>query len=191
MKLSTLGWGLYLWVASTHSMHGQNRQWFCEPPTGFISEYITTMLFTELPDGHPDCSSGEFSGSHADRKWSKRVTKATRDIIERECQLFCAAAGDLIAGDPLRAARDFWFTRNGHGCGFWDGDWDHVPATLPQFNNAGDQLHSLAKSFREVNVYWGRWVTMDDPCWDNRKAGLKLAVAQAEREIKFNRTVNY
>jgi hypothetical protein len=42
--------------------------------------------------------------------------------------------------------RDFWYTRNGHGCGFWDGDWPEPYATI---------LTDAAKSFDEVDAYLG------------------------------------
>lgn len=44
------------------------------------------------------------------------------------------------------AGRDFWYTRNGHGCGFWDGDWPEPYAA---------QLTEAAKAFREVDAYLG------------------------------------
>ena len=46
--------------------------------------------------------------------------------------------------DEEHAGRDFWYTRNGHGCGFWDGDWPEPYAT---------QLTDATKAFGEVNVY--------------------------------------
>lgn len=39
---------------------------------------------------------------------------------------------------------DFWLTRNGHGAGFWDGDWEH-----------GDELTEICKQFPEVHLYIG------------------------------------
>ncbi len=44
------------------------------------------------------------------------------------------------------AGRDFWFTRNGHGCGFWDGDWPEPYATA---------LTDAAKAFPERDLYVG------------------------------------
>lgn len=41
---------------------------------------------------------------------------------------------------------DFWLTRNGHGAGFWDGDWAEPHATA---------LDQLAKSFGECEMYIG------------------------------------
>lgn len=45
-----------------------------------------------------------------------------------------------------RAGQDFWFTRNGHGCGFWDGDWPE---------HEGEVLTNLSKEFGEVYIYVG------------------------------------
>ena len=37
---------------------------------------------------------------------------------------------DGLTDDELaRAGTDFWLTRNGHGAGFWDGDWDYSGLT--------------------------------------------------------------
>lgn len=40
---------------------------------------------------------------------------------------------------------DFWLTRNGHGCGFWDGDYGHV----------GGKLTEIAKGFGSCDLYVG------------------------------------
>jgi len=42
------------------------------------------------------------------------------------------------------AAHDFILTRNGHGSGFWDGDWSEPMAT---------KLTELCKKFGEINIY--------------------------------------
>jgi len=56
-----------------------------------------------------------------------------------------AVAINLSEGDEWDyAAHDFILTRNGHGTGFWDGNW-HEPW--------GSKLTELAKSFGEVNCY--------------------------------------
>lgn len=62
-------------------------------------------------------------------------------------------AADLEAGyesiphddtPESRAGHDFWLTRNGHGAGFWDGDWPEPQAT---------RLTDASKRFGEVNLY--------------------------------------
>ncbi len=45
-----------------------------------------------------------------------------------------------------RAGHDFWLTRAGHGCGFWDGDWSEPAAT---------KLTEASKAFGEVGLYVG------------------------------------
>ena len=42
------------------------------------------------------------------------------------------------------AAHDFILTRNGHGAGFWDGDWSEPIAT---------KLTELCKKFGEIEIY--------------------------------------
>jgi hypothetical protein len=49
-------------------------------------------------------------------------------------------------GISQQAGHDFWLTRAGHGCGFWDGDWE---------DNAGEALTRSSKSFGEVDFYAG------------------------------------
>ena len=60
-------------------------------------------------------------------------------------------ADDIAAGtvrgryDPeVQAGHDFWLTRNGHGAGFWDGDWPE---------GAEDRLTDSSRRFGEVNLY--------------------------------------
>lgn len=55
---------------------------------------------------------------------------------------------ELMPGDRVqeRAGVDFYLTRNGHGAGFWDGDWPEP---------FGTQLTTLAKGFGEFDLYVG------------------------------------
>lgn len=45
-----------------------------------------------------------------------------------------------------QAGHDFWLTRNGHGAGFWDGDWSESATTL---------LTAESKKFGECDIYVG------------------------------------
>jgi len=46
--------------------------------------------------------------------------------------------------DADRIGHDFWLTRNGHGAGFWDGDYGDI----------GDELTKLVNdNFGELNIY--------------------------------------
>ena len=48
-----------------------------------------------------------------------------------------------VAPDTATAGHDFWLTSNGHGAGFWDGDW-------PTY---GKQFTKLSKCYPEINLY--------------------------------------
>lgn len=48
--------------------------------------------------------------------------------------------------DAAAAGRDFWYTRNGHGVGFWDRD---LPGDL------GDKLTEIAESFGGADASFG------------------------------------
>lgn len=61
-----------------------------------------------------------------------------------DCTKF-QAENDLSEGTDKRAGHDFWLTRNGHGAGFWDGDWP----------DTGDTLTEACKAYGEVYLYVG------------------------------------
>ncbi len=60
-----------------------------------------------------------------------------------DCAQFQQANADDIGDETERAGHDFWLTRNGHGAGFWDGDWPEPAAT---------RLTLASKVFGEVNL---------------------------------------
>ncbi len=51
---------------------------------------------------------------------------------------------DLRNEDYETAGHDFWLTRNGHGAGFWDGDYDE---------DKGKRLTDACKDFGECNIW--------------------------------------
>lgn len=65
-----------------------------------------------------------------------------------DCGIFQQWAKGMIEDRLSEAGHDFWLTRNGHGAGFWDGDWPE----------RGDELTELSLSkdkFGEINLYVG------------------------------------
>ena len=68
-----------------------------------------------------------------------------QSIIE-DCQAFQNEHFEDIANDLERAGHDFWLTRNGHGAGFWDGDWD---------DEIGDRLTKASDTYGCVDLYIG------------------------------------
>lgn len=74
-----------------------------------------------------------------------------------DCKRFQRENIEHIAWDNLKyfphrysthekAGHDFWLTRNGHGCGFWDGNWNEPAASI---------LDKASKRFSQVDLYVG------------------------------------
>lgn len=86
------------------------------------------------------------------------IAQETLDDMIADCARFQADNGeDLATGEggnsaqgPFsadeRAGHDFWLTRCGHGCGFWDGDWSEPAATV---------LTSESAEWGNVDLYVG------------------------------------
>lgn len=130
-----------------------------ENEASFFHGYVQAMGFTGRTVGDPDASNDKpaFSGSgDFDSNWN--VWDEIKDHIDNDdvrqiiedVKSFCESAGELIDSDELmsgnfeQAGTDFHFTRNGHGAGFWDGDWSN-----------GDKLTELSKPYgsKELEVY--------------------------------------
>ncbi len=66
-----------------------------------------------------------------------------------DCAKFISENDTLLhdgGKEPDQAGHDFWLTRNGHGAGFWDGDWPE---------EIGKKLTAAAKKFGETDLYVG------------------------------------
>ena len=100
----------------------------------FIASALTCITFAETPD--------ESIGKNL------RYSRDLRRKVELDAAAFLAfcEARNIFLNDYEmdQAGIDFIFTRNGHGCGFWDGDWPEV---------LGDELTEIAKQFGELNCY--------------------------------------
>lgn len=117
----------------------------------FTEAYIQTALWSSRDD----------EDTPLDQNYSKRdLAPATLERMIADCQRFQAEqqatidaafeTGEVICGPDFdgqgRAGHDFWLTRNGHGAGFWDGDWPEPMASA---------LTEAAHAFGEVNLYVG------------------------------------
>jgi hypothetical protein len=109
----------------------------------FRGDYVAAALFSACPE---------------DETWTWEMISSTlHKAITADCEVFLTHYAARIAsaehthkpGSPTdtvweHAGRDFWYTREGHGCGFWDGDW-------PQ--EIGDMLAKGARLFGPANWY--------------------------------------
>lgn len=115
----------------------------------FTAAYVKAALFSTNDESTPE------GGAPLDDNYGvEHVDAATLRRMRADCERFQELYGDLIADDNLargigsdeQAGHDFWLTRNGHGAGFWDGDWRE---------EAGETLTAAAKSFGEFDLYVG------------------------------------
>ena len=113
----------------------------------FISAYVRAALWSETDD----------SGEPLDANYAESdIAPAAMARIRADCAAFLAhqmvveylesdAFFDM-GSDYVEVAYDFWLTRNGHGAGFWDGDY---PAPWD------DRLTIAAESFGWCDMYLG------------------------------------
>lgn len=102
----------------------------------FTRAYIECALWSSIDD----------DGEPLDTNYSLRDIDAdTLAKMIRDCEAFQRENWDAIDTDLESAGHDFWLTRNGHGAGFWDGDW----------SEHGDELTERAKEYREYHLYVG------------------------------------
>ena len=97
----------------------------------------------------------------------------TSEKMIADCANFQERFGSLIEDDDPResdeygrwalAGHDFWLTRNGHGAGFWDGDWP----------KHGDELDKAAHEYGEFDLY-----VSDDGLIYSSSSGLRESAAQ-------------
>lgn len=90
-----------------------------EQSTQFLRAYLSGLLFSET-----DMETGEPLHANFDLD---DVPESVWDSSRRDCEWFLERLGDagesIALADIDRAGVDLALTRNGHGAGFWDGDW--------------------------------------------------------------------
>lgn len=128
----------------------------------FTQGYIESLFFTEHASNAPSvedflkgCEPGTNEGSiHGNAGFADLAPETLARIIA-DCEAFIASPTyqaliqsdeDIGEAEAQQAGSDFWYTRNGHGCGFWDGGWPEPYAT---------ELTNAAKSFGEISPYLG------------------------------------
>lgn len=98
----------------------------------FTQGYIECMFWTDANEDNEELK---------DMRFDNLSDKALKDIIE-ECKDFQESNKELLNSyyekfNEENAGHDFWLTRNGHGCGFWD----------RRLGKLGDKLTKAAKVY--------------------------------------------
>jgi len=107
----------------------------------FTRQYIITALWAENDNSTPE------GGEPFDQNFD--ISDIDEESLARmvdDCREFQQQHSEHTAGYEDRAGHDFWLTRNGHGAGFWDGDWDEPAATI---------LTDSSRKFGECSLYLG------------------------------------
>ncbi len=126
----------------------------------FTQGYIEAAFFTSTGPDNPEMRIREYIGRYRsddvyrDAAFSDLAPETLATMIA-DCAKFCEGSAWLRAVNAAKyydfpgeeqAGRDFWLTRNGHGCGFWNGDWPEPH---------GEALTDAAKAFPERDLYVG------------------------------------
>ena len=106
---------------------------------GFES-YINTALWSSLDE----------DDRYLDEYWTIcDISKETLKLMEDAYTTFYHKAWHLVKSSDKNATvehfgHNVWLTQNGHGAGFWDGDYAN-----------GEELTALCKELGEVHLYRG------------------------------------
>jgi len=102
-----------------------------------LDDYLVSALWSSSDDeGNP--LDDDYDVSDVSKEAIKKSEKDLKDFEKK--------AGKLLDGlDPKQIAHDFWLTRNGHGAGFLDRDYD----------GKEKKLDKIASSFGSVMAYVG------------------------------------
>jgi len=107
-----------------------------------FEHYLVAALFSSTDEDESLDARYETTDFHA-----TAIAKSRLDceafLVENEQDVAVLLDGDHEMPDIMH---DFWLTRNGHGCGFWDGDYP---------KEIGDRLTESSDRFGEVNIYVG------------------------------------
>jgi len=110
----------------------------------FTRAYMEAILFAESDDaGNPleyNYDVTDFS-AEALRRIKKDCDAFQQQVDFNDTRYTVDTAPVLV-----KAGHDFWFTRAGHGTGFWDGDWPE---------QIGEELTALSEKFGNVDIYVG------------------------------------
>ena len=107
-----------------------------------LASYLETALWSSTI-----CSDDDKDGDSYDDWYSvndfapEAIEQADKELADFELE-----AESLLSDDDRsqNVGHDFWLTRNGHGAGFWDGDYEN-----------GDALTELCRPYGSCNIYIG------------------------------------
>jgi len=108
-----------------------------------VETYIETALWATTDDSDTPLDKNYSSTDLADGEFDKLQELVTQFISHAQVS---PIVQQWDRQQYLQAMHDLFLTRNGHGAGFWDGDWPEAEGKI---------LRAAAKSFGESQPYIG------------------------------------
>ncbi len=93
-----------------------------------VRHYLNAALWSETFNAEDDDDNrdGEPLDHHfSGFDFSKDAMERAHHDVQRFYSMLSPRALEAVYEDEDQAAHDLWLTRQGHGAGFWDGNWDH------------------------------------------------------------------
>lgn len=111
----------------------------------FSKGYFQALIFTNLPD-HLYRPGDIREWYDFRRTWDRMPARCQAALIQ-DCQRFQADNAQHLTEYPADdAGADFWYTRCGHGCGFWEED-----------HGTPEQCAALTPAARAAGEIWPEW----------------------------------
>lgn len=111
----------------------------------FVRAYIEALIWSECGDDDEPLDKN-YDQSDLAPEAMEAIQEDCRDFYEANFELIqsseCSRSPEYSVEEM--AGHDFCLTRNGHGAGFWDGDW-----------SKGDELTKASKPYGTQNLYVG------------------------------------
>jgi hypothetical protein len=118
-----------------------------------VDDSVVSALLGDFLNGYMEAAfktstdnADDSGGQPLDKNYGRQdLAPETLQQMTDDCRAFLKKFGNYVHEEPSRAGVDFWLSRNGHGAGFFDGDW----------GDDGDRLQSGSKEFGNVDLYIG------------------------------------
>lgn len=110
----------------------------------FLRGYLEAAFFTS----DEDAGSGEYETSGRPEIMMEKLSAEALQSARIDCARFTVSCAHQLSkvGTPIQNGHDFWFTREGHGVGFWDRGYPE---------EVGDFLTTESEKFGNVDLYLG------------------------------------
>lgn len=118
----------------------------------FTVAYFEAALWSSIDDAENPLDSNygieDFASETAQRMIADcaKFQEDNTDVLNAEEDPRTYARQDYGYSVNASAGHDFWLTRNGHGAGFWDGDWN---------KDAEKRLNESSDAFGAFELYVG------------------------------------